>query len=498
MKLNTIEQEEITGVTEGTIVSISGQVCEVEFYEQKPKLHQLLALTDDPQSIMEVVGTSSSGNVLCFVMSRTYNFSKGARVYDTGKTIRVPVGKKVLGRLLNVFGEAVDKKGPLNNDSFREIYSPPPTLSQIVAKKSVYETGIKAVDFFAPVSRGGKIGFIGGAGVGKSVLLTELIHNLAVYQKGISVFAGIGERIREGKELYDLLEFNKVLGNVALVFGQMNENASVRFRVGFSAVTIAEYFRDVEKQDVLFFVDNVYRFVQAGNELATQLNLIPSEDGYQATLDSEMGNFQERIASTKNGSITCVEAIYVPSDDITDQAVQSAFPYLDSIVVLSREVAEAGRYPSIDLLTSSSSILDPAVIGRSHYSTVLEAQKVLKLYTDLERIVSIVGEGELSNENRVQYHRAKKIINYMTQNFFVIQEFTGKHGVYVKREQVVEDVRDIIQGKLDHFEDSLFAGIGSLEDLHESTPVNGQAGNEITQAGEAKNEPGNQEPVSAN
>lgn len=452
-------------IAEGTIIAINGQVCEVEFYEEQPKIHQLLALSDDPKSIMEVVGTTPSGHVLCFVMTGTYSFYRGARVYDTGETIKVPVGDEVLGRLLNVFGETVDRKAPIKNAKMQTIYAESPALSQTVAKKSVYETGIKAVDFFAPISKGGKIGFIGGAGVGKSVLLTELIHNLAVYQKGISVFAGIGERIREGKELYDLLEFNKILGNVALVFGQMNENASVRFRVGFSAVTIAEYFRDIKKRDVLFFVDNVYRFVQAGNELATQLNLIPSEDGYQATLDSEMGVFQERIASTKNGAITCVEAIYVPSDDITDQAVQSAFPYLDSIVVLSREVAEAGRYPSVDLLNSSSAILDPTIIGRQHYDTVLVAQKILKQYADLERIVSIVGESELSNENRAVYHRAKKLINYMTQNFFIIQEFTGKHGTYVKREQTVSDVAEILSGKLDHFDDEKFLGIGSLDDL---------------------------------
>ncbi|MBI3341550.1 F0F1 ATP synthase subunit beta [Candidatus Curtissbacteria bacterium] len=452
----------------GNILAINGQVCEVEFFEKKPKLHSLLALADDPSSIMEVVSTNTKGNVLCFIMSGTYTFYRGAMVYDTGSPIQVPAGDAVLGRLLNVFGEAVDKKGPIKTTVRRPIYAQSPRLSQTVARKRVYETGIKAVDFFAPVSHGGKIGFIGGAGVGKSVLLTELIHNLAIYQKGISVFAGIGERIREGKELYDLLEFNKVLQNVSLVFGQMNENASVRFRVGFSAVTIAEYFRDVMQKDVLFFVDNVYRFVQAGNELATQLNMIPSEDGYQATLDSEMGAFQERIASTRNGAITCVEAIYVPSDDITDQAVQSAFPYLDSIVVLSREVAESGRYPSVDLLNSSSSILEPGVVGRVHYETALETQRILKQYSELERIVSIVGEGELSTENRLAFHRAKKVINYMTQNFFIIQEFTGKRGKYVKREQTVTDVQDIISGKLDHYDDAKFLGIGSLEDLNKS------------------------------
>ena len=263
----------------GTIVSISGQICEVEFYERKPKLHTLLVLADDQDSVMEVVGTTQKGNFICFIMSGTYTFYRGAMVKDTGKTIQVPVGEAVLGRLLNVFGQSVDKKGPIKTDMRREIYAQSPRLAQIVSGKIVYETGIKAVDFFAPIPKGGKIGFIGGAGVGKSVLLTELIHNLAIYHQGISVFAGIGERIREGKELYDLLEFNKVLKNVALIFGQMNENASIRFRVGFSAVTIAEYFRDAMQKDVLFFVDNVYRFVQAGNELATQLNLIPLRMG---------------------------------------------------------------------------------------------------------------------------------------------------------------------------------------------------------------------------
>lgn len=471
-------------IAEGTVVSVNGQVCEIQFYENrhslrssssgwrtaglKPKIHELLALVHDPDSVMEVVGVADNGNLICFVLTTTYSFFKGAKVYNTKKTIEVPVGKPTLGRILNVFGEAVDKKGPIKAQVIRSIYADSPTIGETVSRKTIYETGIKAVDFFAPVTHGGKIGFIGGAGIGKSVLLTELIHNIAVYHKGLSVFSGIGERIREGKELYDLLEFNKVLNNVALVFGQMNENASIRFRVGFSAVTIAEYFRDVMNQDVLFFVDNVYRFVQAGNELATQLNMIPSEDGYQATLDSEMAMFQERIGSTKNGSITAVEAIYVPSDDVTDKAVQSAFPYLDSIIILSREVAEGGRYPAVDLLNSSSAVLSPAIAGRKHYETVLEAQKILKQYSDLERIVSIVGEGELSNENRLSYHRAKKLINYMSQNFHVIQEFTGKRGKYVKREETVNDVADIVSGKLDHFGDEKFSGIGGLTELGKS------------------------------
>lgn len=457
-------------VSIGQVISINGQVALTEFYGEKPQVHELLSLEDDPSALMEVVGVSTEGHFICFVMSDTYNFYRGAKVVGTGRSIEVPVGIGTLGRVLNIFGEPVDKKGPIKTVEYQSIYGDPPRLSEGVSKKAIYETGIKAVDFFAPVMHGGKIGFIGGAGVGKSVLLTELIHNIAIYHKGISVFAGIGERIREGKELYDLLKFNKVLGNVALVFGQMNENASVRFRVGFAAVTLAEYFRD-RGRDVLFFVDNVYRFVQAGNELSTQLNQIPSQDGYQATLDSEIASFEERIASTKKGNITAVEAIYVPSDDISDQAVQATFPYLDSIIVLSRDVAEAGRYPAIDLLNSSSSLLEPSVVGKKHFETFLEAQKILKQFSDLDRIVSIVGEGELSVENRVIYHRAKKIINYMTQNFFVIQEFTGKYGAYVKLGQAVSDVADIIAGKVDDYDDESLAEIGPLSDLKASDNV---------------------------
>ncbi|HSX19048.1 MAG TPA: F0F1 ATP synthase subunit beta [Candidatus Saccharimonadales bacterium] len=451
--------------TMGTVLSVNGQVCEVEFLDVKPDLHNILALVDDEQIVMEVISVSAAGNLICFVMTPTFKLFRGAQVVDTGAPIMVPVGRETLGRIMNVFGQPVDKKGPINAKLSKPIYSESPDIGQVTSRKIIFETGIKALDFFAPVTRGGKIGFIGGAGIGKSVLLTELIHNIASFHKGLSVFSGIGERIREGKELYDLLEFNKVLDKVSLVFGQMNENAAVRFRVGFSAVTMAEYFRDELGVDVLFFVDNLYRFVQAGNELSTQMNMIPSEDGYQATLDSEMASFQERIASTKKGAITCVEAIYLPSDDTSDKAVQSAFPYLDSIVVLSRAVAEGGRYPAVDLLASTSAVIDPAVVGKFHYDTIIEAQKLLKQSADLERIVSIVGEGELSNENRIVYHRAKKLTNYMSQNFFVIQEFTGKRGKYVKREDVVRDVWEIVTGKLDLVDDAKLAGIGNLAEL---------------------------------
>ena len=429
------------------------------------KSHSILTLSADQEAMLEVVGVGRDGGIICFAMAKSQALYAGAEVVDTQSPITIGVGKETLGRVINAFGAPVDRKGPIGAKATKSIFGQSPKLADVSYKKSTFETGIKAIDFFAPTVRGGKIGFVGGAGLGKSILLSELMHNIAMFSKGISVFAGIGERIREGKELYDLLAFNKVLGNVALVFGQMNENAAIRFRVGFSAVTLAEYFRDVLKRDVLFFVDNVYRFVQAGNELATQMDMIPSEDGYQATLDSEMAQFQERICSTRSAAITAVEAVYVPSDDITDKAVQSVFPYLDSVVILSREAAEEDRYPAIDLLSSSSSVLDPATVGRFHFDTFIDAQRLLKRYYDLERIVSIVGEGELSNENRTVYHRARKLIAYMTQDFFIIQEFTGRRGVYVKRESTVADVYDIITGKLDMVEDGRFFGIGSLADL---------------------------------
>lgn len=460
----------------GTVVTVSDQICEVEFLDQKPQIGQILALETDPTTTMEVVNSKETGNIICIILGSTKNLYRGAKVIYASEGLKVPVGRPTLGRLMNLFGEPIDKKGSINSRFRRPIRRPAPPLSEISNKRKVLETGIKAIDFFAPFSYGGKIGLVGGAGLGKTVLLTEIIHNSAVWQKGIAVFAGIGERLREGKDLYDLLEFNKILQNVALVFGQMNENASIRYRVGFTAAAIAEYFRDEENHDVLFFIDNMYRFIQAGNELSTQMNSIPSQDGYQSTLDSEMASLQERIVSTKNAAITSVQAIYVPSDDVTDKAVTATFPHLDSVVILSRQVAEAGRYPAIDLLNSSSNLLDPAIIGKLHYETLITAQKILKQYTDLERIVAIVGESELSPESQTIYHRAIKLINYMTQNLFVIQEFIGRRGKYVKKEATVADVAQIVNGKLDHLEDEKLLDIGSLADLNKPI-VNRQAAN---------------------
>jgi F-type H+-transporting ATPase subunit beta len=327
------------------------------------------------------------------------------------------------------------------------------------------ETGIKVIDFFTPMRKGGKIGVFGGSGVGKTVLLSELMHNIAVFHKGVSVFTGIGERIREGAELYETLAQTKVLPNVALVYGQMNESAAVRFRVGQTGVTLAEYFRDVHKRDVLFFIDNIYRFVQAGNEVSTLLDTIPSEEGYQSTLSSEVGAFQERLASTRNASITSVQAIYVPADDLSDSGVQAIVPYFDSVVTLSRVVSQEGRRPSVDILNSSSSLVQSSILGLTHYEALLQAEKLLKHYSYMQRIVSIMGESELSVEDRTLFYRAKKLLNYMTQDLFVVSDQTGKQGKYIKRDKTINDVVAILNGQLDRVPEQALLYIGDLSEL---------------------------------
>lgn len=449
----------------GQVVSIRGDIVEVEFNIEKPDRHELLTLEDDDSVRLEVYSSTPFNSVLCISMSNPTKLYRGARVKRIGKTLEVPVGKELLGRVVDVFGNPIDDAGSLTIKEKRSIYKKAPEYDQVSSTTKIFETGIKIVDFFTPVRFGGKIGLFGGSGVGKTVLLSELMHNIAVFHKGISVFAGIGERIREGQELYQTLAQTKVLPNVALVFGQMNESAARRFRVGFSATTIAEYFRDEEKRDVLFFIDNIYRFVQAGNELATLLNTIPSEDGYQATLDGEVGAFQERLVSNEQGSITSIQAIYVPADDISDAGVQAVVPYFDSVVTLSRAVYQEGRHPSVDILSSSSSLIDPTIIGYEHYEAAIEAEKLLKRYTYLQKIVSVVGESELSLEDRILYHRAQKLLNYMTQDLFVVQDQSGQPGKFVKKDKTVLDVRDILAGKLDNVDERELLYIGDLEDL---------------------------------
>jgi F-type H+-transporting ATPase subunit beta len=449
----------------GHVTSIRGDIVEVEFKESPPARHELLTLAEDPNVRLEVYSTTGYDKVVCISLSDPTRLYRGAKIQKTGKGLEVPLGEQLLGRVIDLFGNPMDNLGEIHSSTKGSIYRDAPSYDQVAVTKEFFETGIKVIDFFTPIPKGGKIGLFGGSGVGKTVLLSELMHNITVFQKGLSVFAGVGERIREGHELYERLADSKILPNVALVFGQMNESAAVRFRVGFTAMALAEYFRDSLGKEVLFFIDNVYRFVQAGNELATLLNSIPSEDGYQATLAGEIGVFQERLASTKGASITSVQAIYVPADDLTDAGVQAIFPYFDSVVTLSRAVYQEGRHPSVDVLASSSSLIEPSVLGLEHYEAVLDAEKLLKRYTYLQRIVSIVGEAELSIEDRILFHRARKLLNYMTQDLFVTADQAGRPGKFVKREKTISDVRSILAGNLDDVQEEALLYIGDLREL---------------------------------
>ncbi len=472
----------------GTIIGISGQVVEVEFAEHDiPSIRDILALEDDPSSRMEIIKSSGNRSFYCIAFASVSHLWRGARVLNTHEQISISVGPEVLGRVINIFGEPLDGKEAPKTHKKKPIYSDNLTYDEISIHKDVLETGIKAIDFFSPVLRGGKIGLFGGAGVGKTLLLTEIIHNVVSLKAGknVSVFAGVGERVREGQELYETLLEQKVLPSVALIFGTMGENPAVRFRTAFSAATIAEYFRDEQKKDVLFFIDNVFRFAQAGAELSMVTNTIPSEDGYQATLTSEMGSFHERIISNRENSITTMEAIYVPNDDILDQGVQSILPHLDSTVVLSRNIYQEGLLPAIDLLSSTSASLNISIVGDLHYRTVLRAQALLKQYAALERIISLVGESEISVEDRVIYKRAKMLRNYMTQSFFVAQNQTGRPGRYVPVKTTVTDVADILNGKYDDLLDEgkfMFIGEAKEAKYEMGVPTQAQGGSNPTPA----------------
>ncbi|MBI2613495.1 MAG: F0F1 ATP synthase subunit beta [Candidatus Levybacteria bacterium] len=451
----------------GKIIGIQGQIIEVEFKNHEPSVHDLLVLQDDPNIKMQVALPSGPSSFFCLSLSTTERLHRGLKVINTKKPILIPTGTGVLGRALNIFGEPIDGLPPIKKDGEMPIYAQGLDYSEIVKHNEILETGIKAIDFLSPMIRGGKIGLFGGAGVGKTVLLTEIIHNVVVLHKGkgVSVFAGVGERIREGHELYETLAEKQVLSSVSLVLGTMGENPAVRFLTGYTAVALAEYFRDSLKKDVLFFIDNVFRLAQAGNELSVLMNTIPSEDGYQATLTSEMASFHERLVSNKDNSITSIEAIYIPNDDILDQGVQAIFPYLDSSVVLSRSIYQEGLLPAIDLLSSSSANLNPETVGQLHYDVALKALNLLKQATALDRIVSLVGESELSPADQLIYERAKKLRNFMTQNFFVTENQTGRKGAYVPRETTVNDVNDLLSGKYDDITDDKFSFIGSIQEI---------------------------------
>lgn len=449
----------------GFIKSVKGDIVEIEFLSEKLFPGEILFLRNDPKVKFEVQSVLKENLFACVTFGNKEILYRGAEVERTEKELEIPVGRELLGRVIDLFGQPLDGLPPPATERKRKIAKATLPYQEITLEKELIETGIKAIDFFAPLRKGGKLGIFGGAGVGKTVLLTELIHNIAYFHKGISIFAGIGERIREGHELLQALKEANVLPSTILVFGQMNESAAIRYKVGFSAITIAEYFRDEENRDILFFIDNIYRFLQAGNELSALLSLIPSEDGYQPTLTSEIASLQERLISTKGADITSIQAIYVPADDYTDVGIQAILPYFDSLVFLSREVYQEGRYPAIDLLMTSSTVTDIATIGKDHYEALIEAKRILERYNHLRKIIAIVGEEELSADDRIIYKKAKRILNFMSQPFFVVQNQTGIEGKYVPRKKTVEGVKRILAGETDDIPEEFLFNIGDLDEI---------------------------------
>lgn len=451
----------------GKVVGVRGNIAEVEFIGEPPSINDILSSERDKTVKMQVYISSNENSFFCFVLSGASNLIRGMKVINSGKPIMFPVGKGLLGRVVNLFGEPLDGKGKISFDTLEPVYYNYSDVITPIADTSVLQTGIKVIDLFCPLLKGGKMGLFGGAGVGKTMLLTEILHNVvgASEGKSISVFAGVGERSREGLELYEALQKTNSMHLSSLVFGTMGENSATRYLTAYSAVRLAEYFRDNTKTNVLFFIDNLFRFAQAGNELSTLMNIIPSEDGYQATLESEMGLFHERLVSTTNASITAVEAIYVPSDDLLDYSVQAILPYLESVVILSRSIYQQGLVPAIDILASSSGALTPGTVGEFHYEVAINARNILKRAENLERIVSLVGESELSREDQITYKRAKRIRYFMTQNFFVAESQKEEKGSYVPLETTIKDVNSIIMGKYDKVPEDQFLYIGSIADI---------------------------------
>ncbi len=453
----------------GKVVSVKGQIVEVEFTGEKPRIFDVLVYREDPGVKMEVYTSASPNSFFCLALTDVTKLHHGSDVVNTEQPIKIPVGAELLGRVVDTLGEPQDGLGPLNAKEMRPIISKDVAFADVKIPNELLETGIKPVDFFTPIVKGGKVGLFGGAGVGKTVIISEVIHNLVILnpEKNVTVFTGVGERTREGEELFETLKESKVMQGVSLIYGSMGENPALRFRTAFTGVTLAEYFRDTLGKDVLFFIDNIFRFAQSGYELSTLINSIPSEGGYQSTLTSEMASFHERLVSTQKNAITTFEAIYVPADDLTDSGVQAIFPYLDSGIILSRAIYQEGRFPAIDLLGSSSSSLNPETVGEVHYQTALDAQTLLKKAVALERIVSLIGESELSADDQTLYKRSKMLKNFMTQNFTVVETQTEKKGVYVSVHDTVKDVRSILDGKVDGLKPEEFLFIGTLKDLEE-------------------------------
>ncbi len=454
----------------GTLVQAVGPVLDVRFTETTiPPLLMALKVkkSDGSDLTMEVVQHIGDDTVRCIAMGATDGIQRGLKVLDTKSPIKVPVGRPVLGRMFNVLGQPIDNGGPFVDDQYHSIYNDPPRFQDQSTKVEVYETGIKVIDLLCPYIKGGKVGLFGGAGVGKTVLIQELMNNIATQKHGISVFAGVGERSREGNDLYNEMKESGVLKNTALVFGQMNETPGVRMRVGLSALTMAEYFRDVSHQDVLLFIDNIYRFTQAGSEVSALLGRMPSAVGYQPTLATEMGQLQERIASTKDGSITSIQAVYVPADDLTDPAPATTFSHLDAKTVLDRGIASLGLYPAVDPLASSSNFLDPNIVGQEHYEVACQVQAILQKYKDLQDIIAILGIDELSEEDKLAVARARRIRNFLSQPFFVAGKFSGRQGKFVHLEDTIASFKAILDGKGDNLPEEAFTYVGTFQEAEE-------------------------------
>ena len=452
----------------GRISAISGSVIDVEFSDGLPKLKDALVTeVNGRRRVMEVAQHIGNSSARCIMLAESEGLSLGTEVKPAGGGITVPVGEEVLGRVFNVLGETIDGGEPLPNNVRRSpIHRKAPDFAELSTGVELLETGIKVIDLLEPYPRGGKIGLFGGAGVGKTVLIQELIRNVAQAQGGYSVFAGVGERSREGSDLWNEMKASGVIDKTALVYGQMNEAPGVRMRVALSGLTMAEHFRDVEHRDVLFFIDNIYRFVQAGSEVSALLGRMPSAVGYQPMLAEEMGALQERIASTKSGSITSVQADYVPADDLTDPAPATTFTHLDATTVLSRKVAEQGIYPAVDPLESASRVLEPSAVGREHYEIARGVQEILQKYRELQDIIAILGIEELSDENRAAVMRARKVQKFLAQPMFVAEKFTGLEGKYVPLKETLRGFGAIISGEVDDLPEAAFYNVGTLDDVY--------------------------------
>ncbi|MCX7735877.1 MAG: F0F1 ATP synthase subunit beta [Candidatus Kapabacteria bacterium] len=460
-------------MNEGHIVQVIGPVVDVEFSEdQIPSVLNALEIPrTSPETgeesilVCEVQQNLGESRVRSVAMDSTDGLVRGMKVYDTGQPISIPVGKSVLGRMMNLIGQPIDGKGEIVSDKKYPIHRPSPEFASLSTKKEMFETGIKVIDLIEPFTKGGKTGLFGGAGVGKTVIIQELIHNIAKHHGGFSVFGGVGERTREGNDLYLEMKESGVLDKTSLVFGQMNEPPGARSRVGLTALTIAEYFRDEERKDVLLFIDNIFRFIQAGSEVSALLGRMPSAVGYQPTLATELGILQERIASTDKGSITSVQAVYVPADDLTDPAPANTFTHLDAKTVLSRQIAELGLYPAVDPLDSTSRIMDPLVIGDDHYDTAMKVRKVLQTYKDLQDIINILGMDELSDEDKLTVYRARKIQKFFSQPFHVAEQFTGYEGRYVTITDTIAGFKAILEGQCDDIPEPFFSYAGTIDEV---------------------------------